>query len=83
LEAKDIFPLGCCDHRAFHYVSSTSCAHNHIIALPVEHWPIVPAVRVVNQIVTNHYSDICLFLQMRTGVPKVLNMINYNFTAHL
>jgi hypothetical protein len=75
LEAKDIFPLGCCDYRAFHYVSSTSCAHNRVIALPVEHWPIVSAVRVLNQIVTHHYSDICLFSKWEQVFPKFLTWL--------
>ncbi len=65
---------------AFRYVFSSTCAHSHLTALPVKHWPMHGAVRAVSQTVTHHTM---------TSVPcenvcsRVLNMINSIFSQQL
>jgi hypothetical protein len=73
---KDIFPLGCfdqkfCDHRNFHYVFSVSCAHSHLIALPVNYGLVGEAVRVMSQTKT-HHKVAFVFLSSEHVSPEVL-----------
>jgi len=60
----------------------TSCAHIHLAALPVKHWPIAGALRAVSQTMTHHTVRFVHFFK-RTCVPRVPKMINYIFSMHL
>lgn len=60
-KAYDIFPWGCSDHKfcdIFIMFFSTGCAHNHLAAQPVKHWPIAGSR---SQTVNHHKMTSVLF----------------------